>query len=314
MKHHLLKASVCWLVILLSVASYGQEIPLGALPMQYNSSFAGEADGPRISSNLSLQTPRKIVLGMGNPNIRYGLGLNTHTSYDQFISKIRSGIGVSVNYNNYPGNSFNSSNYGFSLAIAPKFSLNGKYTLSPSLDFSYNSGRSVTENWLGSNEQQIVTNDFLQSRIALLLNTQKWYIGYSVTLFQNNQVTTSIDTGVSDWSFNKYVSYWQLGYTFQRSSDSRFSFTPQLVFLTGYQNMYNSYIPQYRFRYFRLMDYNLAFRYQKFIWGLNNAGIMVGIQTKQTRLILTNGFEGLNKAYPSYTAQLSFRYVFKKDK
>jgi hypothetical protein len=42
--------AVCLLI--LSITSYGQTLPLGAIPMEYNSSFAGQAGALRISSNL----------------------------------------------------------------------------------------------------------------------------------------------------------------------------------------------------------------------------------------------------------------------
>ncbi|MBC7923087.1 MAG: hypothetical protein H7Z75_18565, partial [Ferruginibacter sp.] len=119
--------------LLLSLAGYGQGInlPLGALPMQYNGSFAGETNGPRISSNFGLQTARRF----------YGRTYLAIASYDQFIPAIRSGIGLTVGYGDFYSiytinasrRSYSSENYQVALAIAPKFSIKGKFTLSPSL-------------------------------------------------------------------------------------------------------------------------------------------------------------------------------------
>lgn len=305
MKHLLFKASLVWTGILLSCAGYGQDIPLGALPMQFNSSFAGEADGPRINTNVGSRTPTKTTYYFGTA-FGYDWGGGTSVSYDQFISAIRSGIGVSVNYLSYPGRNYTSFGYGFLVAIAPKFSFKGKYTISPSLDFSYNAGRETYEDWGVTGQKQIINSSLIQSRVAILLNAQKWYIGYSINLFSSTQADYSVDPGYILHQ-NKFNSYWQLGYTFQRSSESKFSVTPQLLFQTGHE------WPN-RFRYFGFESINLTFHYKKFLWGLNNTGFHLGLQTKQMRVMLSNHFERGSHPNTVYTGNLSFRYVFKKDK
>ncbi len=308
MKHFVFKASLVWMGILLSIVSHGQnsDIPLGALPMEFNSSFAGEADGPRISSNVRLRSPvvSPGVVGQGSYNS--GWWLNTNTSYDQFISKIRSGVGITSSYatvlNGFMNGEYSYNFYGLGIAIAPKFSLKGKYTLSPSVDILYNQSRTTYDNWADTNEKQIVNGNFLQSRVGLLFNTQKWYVGYSIYLVRQSKVRYRISTPVSSYNplFN---SYWQLGYTFQRNSESKFSFTPQLVFRTGYD--YTEV-----FRYFRFYLLNFTFRYQKFIWGLNSAGYHIGFQNKQMRIFLTSLIKNVSSD-PPYIGNLSFRYTFK---
>lgn len=95
MPHIILKSSLVWAGILLSSFSYAQEVPLGVLPMQFNSSFAGEAESPRISTNIGFRTPTPTNSFLGS-NYRSGWGFLTNASYDQFIPAIRSGVGVSV--------------------------------------------------------------------------------------------------------------------------------------------------------------------------------------------------------------------------
>lgn len=95
-----------------------------------------------------------------------------------------------------------------------------------------------------------------------------------------------------------------MGYTFQRSSESKFSFTPQLLLSI---DKFNSSAPLR----IHFEDFILNFRYKQFIWGFNNRGIHVGWQTDKLRLMLTNGLGiGVGKNNFSYTGNLSFLYVF----
>lgn len=147
----------------------------------------------------------------------------------------------------------------------------------------------------------------MKTRAAILVNAPKWYVGYSIDLFTHNEIRySSTDFGVNFG--RRFRSYWQFGYTFQRSSESKFSFTPQLLFLTN--------IPAYGddFRYFGFTALNLNFRYQKVIWGLSNAGLHVGLQTKRLRLMLASTARSGGFSGTSYVGNLSFRYIFKADK
>ncbi len=302
----ILKSSLVWAGILLPFASRAQDVPLGALPMQFNSSFAGEAESPRLNANTRFD-------GSGTT---FGRLLTISNSYDQFVPALRSGVGVSSYYSkqdktfSFSGqtSSFEGYNYGFAVAVAPKFSLKGKYTISPSLDFSYSSFRSSYDNYWPTftNERQNASGFSIQSRVAILFNTQKWYAGYSVDLFQYGETHYSIPVTFPN-AGRQFNSYWQFGYTFQRSSESKFSFTPQLLFRTGYDT------PSYgnQFLYFRFTAFNLNFRYQKVIWGISNAGFHVGWQTKPLRIMLSSRFENGDFSGRSYIGNLSFRYVFK---
>ena len=159
----------------------------------------------------------------------------------------------------------------------------------------------------------------IQSRAAILFNTQKWYVGYSVDLFTHREIRySSADFGAN--LNRRFNSYWQFGYTFQRSSESKFSFTPQLLFRTGdadnfldYRNFryFRPVTQNSNFRYFRLVACNLNFRYQKLIWGISNAGFHVGWQTKQMRIMLSNDVVDGRFFGTRYIGNLSFRYVFK---
>lgn len=114
----------------------------------------------------------------------------------------------------------------------------------------------------------------------------------------------------------------QAGYTFQRSTESKFSFTPQIM-VRAIGDRYNHYTnSDYFFEEFEytfdrpyslLLRYNLNFRYSKFIGGLNNAGVHVGFQNDRLRVMVTNrGLLNFFQPGSSYNGNLSFRYVFKE--
>jgi hypothetical protein len=253
---------------LLPIVSYGQgraDIPLGALPMQFNPSFAGQVGGPRFNSNLNY-----LYNSSSSSSTQ---GANIYASYDQFISAIRSGIGITAGYgySSLKGYGFNTlGNYtsggaNVSVAIAPKFSFKGKYTLSPSLDFSFGASTIEAEfrppfdtlfDYLNGNHYG------LNSRAGLLFNSNKLYVGYSINLLSRAIGDTPINPAGNVRS-GYFESYLQAGYTFQKNSESKFSFTPQLV-VEVYRNMYENKIS------IRPGSYNLNFRYKEFIWGLNN--------------------------------------------
>jgi hypothetical protein len=318
-----IKAILIWMVIFLPFASFGQSMaPLGALPMQYNSSFAGSNGGPRISSFAGYErSTLQYTLPTTIPNTiinRSNTAYSLYTAYDQFIPAIRSGIGLTAslsghNYNylssNSTSNSSSSANEkpryaSFALAVAPKFSIKGKYTISPSLDLAYTNtwnqsyGVYIDSSWVPID----VIYHSLTSRAAILFNSNKYYLGYSVDLASRTFARNNIPTLSSN--INKYFnSYLQMGYTFGRST-SKFSFIPQLVL------QIHSYPYENRLR-IGLQALNLNFRYNKVICGFNNGGVHVGWQNEQLRFMLTNSLSFINRDsnYNSFNGSLSLRYL-----
>ncbi|MDO1449142.1 hypothetical protein Q0590_22890 [Rhodocytophaga aerolata] len=291
---------------LLPIISFGQYAPLGTLPMQYNPSFAGQSGGPRVSSN--------IRYGLNDYSNGRSQGASVYTSYDQFIPAIRSGISVATNYDNaqaryeysWDSSYYYSENVGFTVSAAPKISIKGKYTISPSIDLGY-SVWDITSNirWIPDTTYNIDGKQHgLSSRAGILFNTNKFYAGYTIQLFNSILKNSAVDLNrVQSYTFLSYV---QVGHIFQRSSQSKFSFTPQIVLEISRMNYFEDRVS------LRLSAYNLNFRYKNFIWGLNNEGLHVGWQTDKFRVMLTNDV-GVFSKYASnndYTGNLSFRYIF----
>lgn len=260
-----------------------QNLPGGELPLRYNSSFAGVTGSPRIHTNA-----KYIFANSDRDNARaYGFD----ASYDNFFPSIRSGIGLSV-YQSILTRDSNGSFGGvsatiISAAIAPKISIKGKYTISPSLDLSYRSLKSLYD---GRGD---FSYDGISARFGFLFNTNKYYIGYTAVLFESKY-------GGYKNNFYLYRSTIQFGYTFQKNEDSKLAFTPQF------------FIP---ISSFLRPDYNLGFRYNSFLIGilkLNNQyfipdGFQIGYQKKGWRILLDNHFFRDNNYY---SGKLKLRYMF----
>lgn len=301
----LLKAGLLFTGCLLSLVANGQAnsgVPLGVLPTLYNGSFAGETGSPRLNT----------LVGIGY-NRYFGGGYHAYAAYDQFIPALRSGIGIVAGHarSRYGGDRFVPGHEGtgrgtyFSAAIAPKFSMGGKLTFSPSLDVSFNSN---STHFTGPQAEQQSGGSTVRSRIGLLLNTEKFYAGYSVLLV--DRFNTHVENDTVSWRTagrtEKFTSYWQFGYTFGRGTESKFSFTPQLVFTTGTR--------QYSRRGYVLFaptDFILNFRYKKIIWGVNTTGVHVGWQTNKVRIMLSDNLAYTRRDEPSYAANIALRYIFK---
>lgn len=272
-------------------------LPVGLMPMEYNSSFAGSAGNARICSSTYYS---HYISGNKNRN-RYGF----FASYDNFLPKLRSGFGIKTSWTN---SSLNSSFFSarrndkqrtlnISAVVAPKISIKGKYTISPSLELGYNNYH-VQSSTYGDQNRAFV-NGFT-GMASILFNASNYYIGYAARIYHSKDISWFM-------SYDLYSAF-QFGYSFQKSADSKFSFTPQLVFpLVAYSNSIEWLWPAY----------NLSFRYDKFIFGLINqfpisysTGFQLGWQKKGWRFLLSNQFENLS----SPTVNFSLRYIFNQDK
>jgi hypothetical protein len=208
--------------IILSFICQGQyleNVPLGTLPMQYNPSFAGQAGSPRVSSNIQYTQNR-------NNYYFRSRGFGAVASYDQFIPAIRSGVGITVGYSNSQTNINNV--YGLlydkgtsngtlvSIAFAPKISLKGKYTISPSIELTY--GAVGVSHML--NRVRVIDSLFyipdtqhgINSSAGILFNTPKLYIGYTVSLLRRtigDSRFNPVNMLPRDW----FYSNLQAGYT-----------------------------------------------------------------------------------------------------
>jgi hypothetical protein len=266
------------------------QIPPGVLPMQYNPSFAGTVGNSRIVSNISYHY-------QNDSYSRKGYGLNL--SYDNYLPKIRSGIGITANAN---GSTYGDDYYktdqqsaSISFIAAPKISLKGKYTISPSLQVSYIDLHTKYNSSHSYYEDKYLTG--LVGTAGILFNATHYYIGYSIRIFNSYGLRYRYN--------DKIYSFLQFGYTFQKSADSKFSFTPQIVLPITGDSKYYLFWPAY----------TLGFRYDNYLLGVVSnytlfipTGIQLGWQNKRLRLIASIDFS------PGYQANISMRYIFNHDK
>jgi len=274
--------------------AYGQYLPIGILPMEYNPSFAGSVGNSRLITNFSLYSSDNNEYGKTSGGI--------DLSYDKYFPAIRSGIGITTNgsYTNgtYPsyGPPVHEDSYWSSsidLMIAPKISIKGKYTISPSIGIKY-------INQIHRNrEQKNSYVDVFAIKSGILFNTSKYYIGYAIEYNFDHFYSSNY------YDYSGLTTAFQLGYTFQKSIDSKFSFTPQLALPLFIGSGFEVYWP----------SYNLSFRYASFILGATSqfmieypTGFQLGWQNKGWRILLSNDFTD------KYTANFTLRYIFNHDK
>jgi hypothetical protein len=309
-------------LVLISFTSYGQTLPMGALPMEYNSSFAGQAGAPRISSNV-LYHYWQYSSDQSSINKRQNTGFVM--SYDQFIPAIASGLSVTaMNYSRHANWGPNSQSARessrleaqmVSVAIAPKISIRGKYTLSPSLDFSYNQVTPRNTNSLY--EAYKYPRSYSQSRAALLFNTNRFYVGYSIYLL--NQNIGKVREQLYNEREPNFLSFLQMGYTFRRSEESKFSFTPQLALRIGHTSLDQIYAAASTRKNPALVGLNLDFKYNQINWGINNTGFHVGWQNQNLRVMIS-GFPEVSysgargTSMEGFRSNLSVRYIFNNNK
>jgi hypothetical protein len=276
---------VC-LGIILTIQSFSQDIPLGTLPMLFNGGFAGEGENARVTT------------GIGGRN---GAGwsrekmFNYFGSYDQFLPKLRTGIGVTLirsHYNYYISSdtaSYDHRKNAAIISLSPKFSFKGKYTLAPFADFAY------------STHEDSQLGDFLNRRIGIrtgfLFNARKFYAGVTYNTYTKHYTMNSYFLE----SYERYPLILQVGYTFQRLPESNFSFTPQFAFfIRPNPSLYEDRLD---------FDFNLMFRYKKFIGSFNNNGLGLGMQTNKFRVLLSQNYMFFKNT--TWHGTLSMRYIFK---
>jgi hypothetical protein len=282
-----------------------QVIPLGTLPMEFNSSFAGQAGSPRLNTLIHYGGSR--MMGRRN-DFAYAV------SYDQFIPTISSGIAFTVmNHSEHydwtnaffaPNPNMNNEipgkvNYrSASIAIAPKIAIKGKYTLSPSMDLTYNQVNTSNMPFIDDSER-----NFLRSKASLLFNSNKFYAGYAVYML-NRKILMQDGDGRRQSSF---LSFLQMGYTVKTNEESKFSFTPQIAIRISDQYYLSRRNPFYQDA---VRAFNLNFMYKQISWGFNNTGVHGGWQNNNLKVLVSALIKQERLSDTMYSANISLRYVF----
>ena len=166
------RAIILFFAIIMSFSqgAYGQYLPIGIMPMEYNPSLAGSVGNSRLVSSFTYIEPQSG--SWGSRSSIYELDL----SYDNYFPAIRSGIGIVTKVGRYNATSYIGTDLKIwttstEIAIAPKISIKGKYTLSPSVSIMYNKLFSYhTETWHRFSDQ-------FYSKFGLLYNASHYYIG-----------------------------------------------------------------------------------------------------------------------------------------
>lgn len=304
-----------WLSFLLcchALYSPGQTPWVNAIPTLYHPSFAGSTDQLRIATNNILDLDNFNTSGL---NLYRTVINQNHLSVDKFIGKIHTGIGMGLRYSTLTDEGIpRKADYlEGNIAIAPKFSFRGKYTISPSLqitagklrdDFSY-----VDNGFAGPFVMHYpYTVRYICVKAGLMYNTKSFFIG-AACIFTNKVYSTLTDPFRSNYSltFLERLSF-IAGYTFRRSEESKFSFTPVLLF--GLQpNYWNQFMSK---EYHTNIYFN--FKYKKAIAGVDlHTNIMFGYEGEKVKIMLVQRYRTQSAlGEKAYSAQLSLRCLLGK--
>lgn len=294
-----------------SFAQFSSEtVPVGMMPTYYNGGFAGEAGAPRVAIFSYFTSHTYRLTPDHQEHWRFS---GSYVSVDHFVKNLRSGIAVTTGYIRQSQDLYDQhqkvSNNFCSIAISPKISSKGKYTLAPFADFYFGHKRDTLAddmNYFGKTitAGQYHWNDF-GIKTGFLVNSDKAYVGLSAQILNYTQ-SPYADKSLN--FFHEVVYALQMGHTFQRKQESKFSFTLQLVFWwQRYQAVRYPYTTaKWHLRYEG--DLNLVFRYTKFIAGLNFTGVMVGYQNNKFKLQISNFW-----SREAYSGSISLRYTFRKN-
>ncbi|HEX8548069.1 MAG TPA: hypothetical protein VF691_14000 [Cytophagaceae bacterium] len=290
---------------------------VGTLPMQFNPAFAGAVGSPRIGTSAYLVSTN--FEGFGSRVYKYRRK-NLSLSFDKFVPKIGSGIGIQGSYTNSFRNDSdlpttdNTDNINLGLSFAPKFSFKGKYTLSPAVEINGNI-KNTNYQHLSHKSEPVNTSFSPGARLGLSFNASKFYIGASYHFdgnFRNYRGIGWFGERRGYTATSGPHGYLQLGYNFQKREDSKFGFSPQLVLGRSKEHFKSS-----NQEYSAISNYmliNLNFRYKQFVWGTSWAGyygvqLMAGWQKKNFRIAYLHAGQ-FNLT--SFVGEVSFRYIFNK--
>jgi len=273
-------------------------VPVGQLPTHYNAGFAGEAGRARVAVFSYMQFFQRQLGDYSN-----------HFSYDNFFQKLHSGVSIQAGqfYSKWlPGNPvFEWQNSYAKVAVSPKLSFKGKYTFAPFVEVGIkNLGGVNIYADIPSQPDDKYRSTAVTVQSGFLFNTSKSYLGLSVTTYRSEFNKENYHPGSSYQ--NQFEIILQAGHTFQRRPDSKFSFTPQAVIKYHVWDVYS--LPD-RPRYYSIdfPDLSLLCRYKKVTGGLTTAGITVGYQNEDTRILLYTWPSNL------FSLGVGFRHKFKSD-
>lgn len=232
------------------------QIWLGSLPMHYNPSFAGSSDEIRISTYNAYQ---RVNAEQDNSEGIRGLQA---ISGDLFISKISTGIGLNFSYYSPSQMRFFvptiSHLFNAELVVAPKISIKGKFTISPSLSLSYYKNTyNYSNSWLADGNRPDSKIDY---RFGILLNNKRFFAGVAMEL--GPRVSKVDDFKATSQILSSSYTILHAGYAFKLDKDDNLSLTTQAVLQ----------IPSYDFYLINLIPTaNIIMRYKKWLSGIGYA-------------------------------------------
>ncbi len=305
-------------VVGMSEKTFAQSRWIGIMPMEFNPSFAGNSGGHRIvalggyehSGGKTQQLNFYSYRDFRKQSSPLGV-----ISYDNFIPKLASGVGVYFSEINskwgsrLEGDTVPSRNDDKAMKaginISPKISIRGKYTIAPSVglnfrhyNYNFYSGKNI--HYL---DKQSFKSDIFYISTGLLFNTKQFYVGYAY-FFAPYTGGANIRSLYEDKNLKeKSYGYIQAGYNFRKSMDSKASYTIQSIIMTKTKMDWNDLIN----------NINFTFKYKKVLLGLSTSSFGgaqwfagLGYQTEKIKIFYSQNLQYVNYLY---SGELSCRIL-----
>jgi type IX secretion system PorP/SprF family membrane protein len=273
----------------------------------YNPSFAGLYGGSAFSFDFT-----DSDFEHQNPGV-----YSSYFSCDTYLDSIRSGVGLTAYYNSVIPHNGSAAYIG--AVFAPKFRLNKKYNLSPSIKPGYIHNREeiiISDDQLMPDTVSVEKNSF-DLAAGLLLNSKLFYLGISVDHLFEPKINYQDNSPVS--LKRKYIA--QFGYHWAKN-DTHASFI-HLNMLYQYQDSKYSLFAS---NYFVGRKTRYSFMGEEFFHRiligagykltdnpLSEDGIFLGIGTQEKYLTLGVGFEISTSDYHLSAIETSIKIAFDKE-
>lgn len=273
---------------------------VGIMPMEFNPSFAGNSGENRCVAFGAYTNSRSGFKSIGPNRYKYFRREDSPTisfSYDNFISKLASGIGFYMSWIKsisgtrnieYPYTNFTALKMGIN--ISPKISIRGKYTIAPSIGLNYRYLRYI--NVPGARIDYLVAfkSDIFYISTGLLFNTKNFYIGYTYYLgpvpIGDRYRSFDDESYPADKPYNNI----QAGYKYQKNKESKTSYTIQAVISMKRKFDWSDLVNNVAF----------VFKYKKILLGIAHAdgyNLGIGYQSGRVRFFYSQDITNVRYVY-----------------
>lgn len=285
-------------------------IQINSHPLLVNSGVVGTIGLPRVKMNTRIQNNNSI-----------DKLVSSTVSYDMFINKIKAGVGIIANYQNFGSGMYKNNTFGF--VYGQKFEINREASLTTSVKYTLeskvmNGDKMIYGNTLETDKGVLhhsfsdATTFTSTSKLSQDLGIGAWYNGqYLYGGINIDNLLRSKDNvyNEGEWENRKSISFSaQIGTDYRRSNYSNLIISPQLSFSQNgtKQVLWMGSIVKYRSLIAGLGVSTLDVTSGKGLIGIQNNSLRISYSTDVSNSTIENGM--------FFSHELSLRVLFGAEK